>query len=56
MCIRDSYGLHDVVSGLAAILFSLMVMSNAFFEKLFFGRTVENRIIAAAIIGIIGLI
>ena len=50
------YGMHDVVSGLAAILFSLMVMSNAFFEKLFFGRTVENRIIAAAIIGIIGLI
>ena len=50
------YGMHDVVSGLAAILFSLMVVSNAFFEKLFFGKIIENRIIAAAIIGVIGLI
>ena len=50
------YGMHDVVSGLAAILFSLMVVSNAFFEKLFFGKRIENRIIAAAIIGIIGLV
>lgn len=49
------YGMHSVVSGLAAILFSLMVVCNAFFERLFFGRIIEKRIIIATIIGIIGL-
>jgi drug/metabolite transporter (DMT)-like permease len=49
------YGMHYVASGLAAILFSLMVVFNAFFERIFFDSKIEKRIVLAAIVGIIGL-
>jgi len=49
------YGMHYVASGLAAILFSLMVVFNAFFERIFFDSKIERRIVLAAIVGVIGL-
>ncbi|MDG1713136.1 MAG: DMT family transporter, partial [Woeseiaceae bacterium] len=39
------YGMNYVASGLAAVLFGLIVIFNAFFERVFFGKIIENRII-----------
>jgi drug/metabolite transporter (DMT)-like permease len=50
------YGMNYVVSGLAAVLFSLIVIFNALFERIFFAKKIEKRILVAAIIGIIGII
>ncbi|MDB2544756.1 DMT family transporter [Woeseiaceae bacterium] len=50
------YGMNYVVSGLAAVLFSLIVIFNALFERLFFAKKIERRILVAAIIGIIGIV
>ena len=50
------YGMNYVVSGLAAVLFSLIVIFNALFERIFFDKKIEKRILVAAIIGIIGII
>ena len=50
------YGMNYVASGLAAVLFGLIVIFNAFFERIFFGKIIENRIIVATIIGILGII
>ena len=48
--------MNYVESGLAAVLFGLIVIFNAFFERIFFGKIIENRIIVATIIGILGII
>ena len=50
------YGMNYVASGLAAVLFSLIVIFNAFFERIFFAKAIENRVMLAAIIGITGII
>jgi drug/metabolite transporter (DMT)-like permease len=49
------YAINYVTSGLVAVIFSLIVVSNAFFERLFFGRPLEARLIAASIIGVTGV-
>ena len=49
------YAINYVTSGLVAVIFSLIVVSNAFFERLFFRRPLEARLIAASIIGVAGV-
>ena len=36
------YGMNYVESGLAAVLFGLIVIFNAFFERIFFGKIIEK--------------
>ena len=49
------YAINYVTSGLVAVIFSLIVVSNAFFERLFFRRPLEPRLIIASIIGVAGV-
>ncbi len=42
------YGTNYVTSGLVAVLFSSMVVSNALFERLFFKRQLERRLMLAS--------
>lgn len=49
------YATGYVTSGLIAVLFSLIVMSNAFFERLFFKTPLEPRLVIAAMIGMAGI-
>lgn len=49
------YATGYVTSGLIAVLFSLIVMSNAFFERLFFKTPLEPRLVVAAVIGMAGI-
>jgi len=44
-----------VTSGLVAVIFSLIVVSNAFFERLFFGKPLEGRMMLASALGIGGV-
>lgn len=49
------YGAGYLSSGLVAILFSLIVVFNSLFERLFFGRPFERRLQLAAVVGIVGI-
>lgn len=44
-----------VTSGLIAVIFSLIVVSNAFFERIFFRRPLEKRMMAASVLGLSGI-
>lgn len=44
-----------VTSGLVATIFSLIVVSNAFFERMFFRRPLEGRMMLASVLGISGV-
>ncbi|MDZ7645052.1 MAG: DMT family transporter [Woeseiaceae bacterium] len=49
------HGTAFVTSGLVAVLFSAIVLCNAFFERLFFRTPVERRLLLAAVFGIGGI-
>jgi drug/metabolite transporter (DMT)-like permease len=49
------YSINYVTSGLVAVMFSLIVVANAFFERVFFGRPVERRLIFASLLGVTGV-
>ena len=44
-----------ITSGLLAIVFSLIVVSNAFFERIFFRKPLEGRMMLASVLGIGGI-
>lgn len=44
-----------LASGLVAVIFSLIVVANVFFERLFFGQLFEARMVLAAVLGIGGI-
>jgi len=46
---------HFITSGLIAVCFSLIIVFNSFFERLFFGASVEPRFILATLLGIAGI-
>ena len=49
------YAINYVTSGLVAVVFSLLVVMNAMFERLFFARPLESRLLIAAMLGVIGV-
>jgi len=49
------YGTNYIATGLVAVVFSLIVLINTFFERLFFGTPLEFRLIAGAILGVAGV-
>jgi len=49
------YGTAYLTSGVVAVLFSSILVMNAIFERLFFGRQITARFWVAAIIGITGI-
>lgn len=49
------YGTGHIASGLVAVTFSLIVVSNAFFERVFFRTPLEGRLLAASILGMFGI-
>ena len=49
------YAINYVTSGLIAVVFSLIVVTNAFFERLFFKRPLEKRLVFASICGVSGV-
>lgn len=49
------YGTARITSGLVAVLFSSIVISNAFFEKIFFRTAIDARLVAAGILGLAGI-
>ena len=44
-----------ITSGLVAVVFSLIVVSNAFFERIFFRKPLEARMMLASVLGIGGV-
>ncbi len=44
-----------ITSGLIAVIFSLIVLANAFFERAFFRRPLEARMMFASILGLAGV-
>ena len=49
------YGAGYLSSGLVAVMFSLIVVFNSLFERVFFGRRFERRLQIASVIGISGI-
>jgi drug/metabolite transporter (DMT)-like permease len=49
------YGTNYITTGLVAVVFSLIVLTNAFFERVFFGTLLESRLMAGALLGIAGV-
>jgi drug/metabolite transporter (DMT)-like permease len=49
------YAIKYVTSGLVAVAFSLLVVSNAFFERIFFRKALEPRLMFASMLGIVGV-
>lgn len=49
------YGTARITSGLVAVLFSGIVISNAIFERLFFRTPVDARLLAAGALGLAGI-
>jgi drug/metabolite transporter (DMT)-like permease len=49
------YGTAYLTSGVVAVLFSSILILNAIFERLFFGRTIDARFWLAAFVGIGGI-
>lgn len=49
------YSINFVTSGLVAVVFSLIVISNALLERLFFKTPLERRLVLAAAFGVAGV-
>lgn len=49
------YAINYITTGLVAVLFSLMIIGNALFERLFFGRPLERRLMFASLLGVVGI-
>lgn len=49
------YAINYVTSGLIAVTFSLLVVCNAFFERLFFRKPLERRLTLASLLGVAGI-
>jgi drug/metabolite transporter (DMT)-like permease len=49
------YGTNYITTGLVAVIFSLIVLANALFERLFFGTRIETRLFAGAVLGVAGI-
>jgi len=49
------YGAGRLTSGLVAVLFSSIVLTNATFERIFFRTPFDRRIVVAALLGITGI-
>jgi drug/metabolite transporter (DMT)-like permease len=49
------YGTAHLTSGIVAVLFSSILILNAIFERLFFGRVIDARFWLAAAVGISGI-
>lgn len=49
------YGTAHLTTGIVAVLFSAILILNALFERLFFGRTIDARFWLAAAVGISGI-
>lgn len=49
------YAINYVTSGLVAVVFSLIVVLNAIFERWFFSRPLEARLLLAAMLGVVGV-
>jgi drug/metabolite transporter (DMT)-like permease len=49
------YGPAYLTSGIVAVLFSSILILNAVFERLFFGRTIDARFLLEAAVGISGI-
>lgn len=49
-------GTAYVTSGLVAVIFSLIVLANAFFERLFFRKPLEPRMMFASVLGLAGVV
>ena len=47
--------INYVTSGLVAVVFSLLVVTNAIFERVFFSRPLETRLLLAAALGVLGV-
>lgn len=45
-----------LASGLLAVLFSLMIFSNAIGGALFFGQTITRRFLLSALVGVVGIV
>ena len=45
-----------VTSGLVAVIFSLIILTNAFFERLFFRKPLEARMMLASVLGLGGIV
>lgn len=50
------HGTAYITSGLVAVVFSIIVVTNAFYEKMFFGVRVEARMLLATLLGLIGMV
>jgi drug/metabolite transporter (DMT)-like permease len=50
------HAMSYVTSGLIAVIFSLIVVTNAFFERLFFHKPLEGRMMLASVFGIGGIV
>ena len=49
------YGTAYITTGLVAVTFSLIVVFNAFFERVFFGAPLEGRLLIASLLGMLGI-
>ena len=49
------YGTAYITTGLVAVTFSLIVVFNAFFERVFFGTLLEGRLLVASFLGMLGI-
>jgi drug/metabolite transporter (DMT)-like permease len=49
------YAINFVASGLVAVVFSLIVISNALLERIFFKRSLEPRLLAGSLFGVAGV-
>ncbi len=49
------YGTAYITTGLVAVTFSLIVVFNALFERMFFGSPLEGRLLVASILGMLGI-
>ncbi len=49
------YGTVYITTGLVAVTFSLIVVFNAFFERVFFGTPLEGRLMIASLLGMLGI-
>ena len=49
------YGTAYITTGLVAVVFSTVIVFNAIFERFFFSKAFEARVLIAALIGFVGI-
>lgn len=49
------YGTAYITTGLVAVTFSMIVVFNALFERVFFGTPLEGRLLIASLLGMLGI-